>query len=340
MLGVGIVGCGAATQAIHLAALARFSSVFRVVHCVDADAAVAAEVARRCGAPRSSVAVDDLLADPAVDVVLVASPGPLHAAHVVAACQAGKRAVLCEKPLAESVSDASSIVAASRSTGVPVLVGTMHRHDPVLAQVLDVAGDLVAGAVFARSSAFIPPNAGLVAYATEPMASSASPRAGGAVPDRPLSLLMFEGLVMGLAIHHLPLVRLSSGAVAVIEGVPVGTVGYHVSLSVGAAWVDLDSVLLSTPHGEWTFEWAGPAGSVRVEFPPGYLASESARAVVRRPGQATVVLEPVPSTGYDAEWQQVAAAVLDGAPPLISVEEAAADVTLARRIVDHALAGA
>jgi predicted dehydrogenase len=61
--------------------------------------------------------------------------------------------------------------------------------------------------------------------------------------------------------------------------------------------------------------------------------------MVTRPGQAAVVLGPVPSTGYDAEWQQVASVVLDGAAPLISVEDAAADVALARRIVDHALAG-
>src|SRR4051794_35275102 len=100
-LGVGFVGAGPVTQAIHLPALARLNNAFTVTHVTDVSAEVAGAVADRVGA-RSSTDYDQLLADPRVDVVAVCSPHQFHAAQVIAACRAGKKAVLCEKPFATS----------------------------------------------------------------------------------------------------------------------------------------------------------------------------------------------------------------------------------------------
>jgi predicted dehydrogenase len=44
--------------------------------------------------------------------------------------EAGKRAVLCEKPLATDAEQAAAIAEASRRTGVPVIVGAMHTLEP------------------------------------------------------------------------------------------------------------------------------------------------------------------------------------------------------------------
>ena len=90
-LGVGFIGAGSVTQAIHLPTLARLIDLFHVRQVYDVDADVAARVARRIGA-RSSRSLDDLLADETVDVVAICSPHEFHAEQVVAACSAGKRA--------------------------------------------------------------------------------------------------------------------------------------------------------------------------------------------------------------------------------------------------------
>ena len=59
-LGVGILGSGPVTQAIHLPALARLTDLFTVRAVMDVSEATAAEVAARVSA-RATTSVDDLL---------------------------------------------------------------------------------------------------------------------------------------------------------------------------------------------------------------------------------------------------------------------------------------
>ena len=76
--------------------------------------------------------VDSLAADPAVDVVYVASPAEHHAAHVVAAAAGGKH-VLVEKPMAHSLAECQSMVDAAERAGVQLVVGHSHSFDrPIL----------------------------------------------------------------------------------------------------------------------------------------------------------------------------------------------------------------
>src|SRR5438067_11616011 len=141
-----------ATQAIHLPALAALANDIAVVRCTDPDPVVAAAVAKRSGS-KPAASYDELLDDPAVDVVLVASPDAVHAQHVIAACSAGKRAVLCEKPLASTIDDADAVVKASESTSVPVIVATMHAYDAALAHLFARHPELVGQTAVARSVA-------------------------------------------------------------------------------------------------------------------------------------------------------------------------------------------
>ncbi|SLN75757.1 Gfo/Idh/MocA family protein [Oceanibacterium hippocampi] len=77
--------------------------------------------------------LDAMLADPAVEVVYVASPHELHADQACAALEAGKQ-VLLEKPIAESLEASRRIVATACRTGGRVIVGPAHSFDaPVLA---------------------------------------------------------------------------------------------------------------------------------------------------------------------------------------------------------------
>ena len=62
-LGVGIIGAGPVTQAIHLPTISTLDDRLRVVHIMDVNAEVGASVARRSDA-RSSTDVQTLLDDP------------------------------------------------------------------------------------------------------------------------------------------------------------------------------------------------------------------------------------------------------------------------------------
>lgn len=117
-LGVGFIGAGPVTQAIHLPTLATLADRFRVAHVMDVDEQVAAVVAARADA-QSTTQLDTLLEDPEVDVVAICSPDRFHADQVAAVAAAGKRAILCEKPLATTVEEAQRIADVSVTSGVP-----------------------------------------------------------------------------------------------------------------------------------------------------------------------------------------------------------------------------
>jgi xylose dehydrogenase (NAD/NADP) len=80
---------------------------------------------------------DDVIADPAIDAVYVPLPNHLHAEWTVKALLAGKH-VLCEKPLALSISEVDRIEAAAKSSGRHVLEAFMYRHTPRWRRAVDL----------------------------------------------------------------------------------------------------------------------------------------------------------------------------------------------------------
>lgn len=137
-LGWGIVGPGNIVQGTMAPAMVAEPDS-ELVAVAGRDIGRARNVATRFGADRAYDDYDEMLTDPAVDAVFIATPNALHADQVVAAAAAGKH-VLCDKPLAISGADAARAVAACDAAGV--LLG-VNFHNRQLPWVRDVA-DLVA----------------------------------------------------------------------------------------------------------------------------------------------------------------------------------------------------
>ena len=112
---VGIVGCGNVTD-LYLPGVARFPSI-ELAACADLDAAKAADLSSRGGFP--AMAVDALIADPSIEVVLVLTPPAVHASVTRAAIAAGKH-VYSEKPLATTREDAVAILDDAEAAGVRI----------------------------------------------------------------------------------------------------------------------------------------------------------------------------------------------------------------------------
>jgi predicted dehydrogenase len=110
---VGIVGCGNVTD-LYLPGVAPFDSI-ELAACTDLDADRAAALAARGGFP--AVTLEALLADPAIEIVLVLTPPAAHAAVSRAAIAAGKH-VYSEKPLATTREEAGAILAEAAAAGV------------------------------------------------------------------------------------------------------------------------------------------------------------------------------------------------------------------------------
>ena len=87
---------------------------------------------------RVSSDLDELLADPELDAVVVATPVPTHAALATRVLEAGKHCFV-EKPLAQSVADAEDVVAAARAAGRVLMVGHLLEYHPGLEKLKQIA---------------------------------------------------------------------------------------------------------------------------------------------------------------------------------------------------------
>jgi predicted dehydrogenase len=98
--------------------------------CDDSEEAVERQ-ARRFPSARTTTSFEDLLADPALDAVALATPVPVHAEQARRVLDAGKHCFV-EKPLAQAASDADSVVEEARSAGRTLMVGHLLEYHPGL----------------------------------------------------------------------------------------------------------------------------------------------------------------------------------------------------------------
>jgi len=128
-LRIGVAGLGRAFAAM----LPTFAADPRVRLSAAADPRAEARerfVAEFAG--RAYAGVEDLCADPAVDIVYVATPHQFHAPHAIIAARHRKH-LLVEKPLALTLEDCDAVIAAVRRAGVHLVVGHSHSFDaPIL----------------------------------------------------------------------------------------------------------------------------------------------------------------------------------------------------------------
>lgn len=123
-IGVGIIGYGLAGRTFH-APYIRATSDMTLRAIVTRDPAkVQADLPDMRVVPD----VDTLLAEPGIDLVVIASPDALHADHALAALGAGKN-VLIDKPFATSLADARRVAAAGEAAGKLVAVFQNRRWD-------------------------------------------------------------------------------------------------------------------------------------------------------------------------------------------------------------------
>jgi predicted dehydrogenase len=127
-LGVAIVGTGMIGE-VHRRAAILAGAFVRGVSASSPERA--REVALAWDVPRAYRDIEEVVADPQVQVVHVCTPNHLHRAMAQAALEAGKH-VICEKPLATTLADARTLAALAASTGLAATVPFVYRYHPVV----------------------------------------------------------------------------------------------------------------------------------------------------------------------------------------------------------------
>ena len=142
-IGVGSVGVGGEGQNIARACrqlplwFADSGLEPRLVICADAVAPLAERVRDRLGFEKCSGRWMDVIDDPAVEAVMVATPNSVHLEVSRAAAAAGKH-LFCEKPVGRSPDETVEIAEAVREAGIVFMVGHNFRFVPVVEHARDL----------------------------------------------------------------------------------------------------------------------------------------------------------------------------------------------------------
>lgn len=125
---IGLIGAGGFAQGMHIPNIAKLPGVeLRAV--ATRHGATAVTVAKRAGAPLATTDYREILADPEIDAVIIATRHNLHAQLSIEAAKSGKH-VFVEKPLALTAEECAAVTTAVAEAGVSLVVGFNRRYSP------------------------------------------------------------------------------------------------------------------------------------------------------------------------------------------------------------------
>jgi len=142
---VGVVGLGywGPNLARNLAAIPGCELAW----LCDADADKREKLARAHPGARTTGELGEVLADEALDAVVLATPVPTHADLSVAVLEAGKHCFV-EKPLATSAADAERAVRAAEQSGRVLMVGHLLEYHPAVTRLKEMIDAQELGPLF------------------------------------------------------------------------------------------------------------------------------------------------------------------------------------------------
>lgn len=141
-IGVGVIGCGGMGRS--LATSAHAVEGIEVISVSDVQEALAEKLATDID---TSYTLDyqELLANDAIQAVLIASPPFLHSQMAVDAANAGKH-VFSEKPMAPTLEDCDAMIAAAEHNGVKLTIGLVCRYHATHSTVHEIVQSGILGA--------------------------------------------------------------------------------------------------------------------------------------------------------------------------------------------------
>ncbi len=260
-----------------------------------------------------------LIDDPSIDVVYISLPNSLHAEWTIRALDAGKH-VLCEKPLALTVADVDAIANASARNNRVAAEAFMYRHHPLTRETVKTVRNGLIG--------------------TPRVARGAFTFTIGANDIRLLSALG-GGSLWDVGCYPV------SYACMIADALPDDVFGVQrvnddgVDLTFAGMLRFADGLVAQFDSGfEAPFraemEIVGSEGTLSVERP--FKTGPDSRLLLTRKDEVTVVpfgADPP----YVGEVDDIAAAALDGTPPLVSLGESRRTIRTLCALYESARAG-
>jgi predicted dehydrogenase len=281
----------------------RASKRNRLVAVASRSAERARAYAKEWRIERAVGSYRELLGDPAIDVIYNPLPNALHAEWTIAAVRAGKH-VLCEKPLATTIADVDVIAAEARAHGRVVAEAFMYRHHPQTALVQRLVAEGAVGEVRLMQGCF------RFMHGRDDDVRWLLEMGGGSLWDVGCYPVSFARLVMQEEpAEVMGWQRLTPGGV---DDTFVGQLRF-----ASGAFLTFDSSFRA-PFATG-FEVAGTGGAIRPRVP--YKPGKDAPVDVIGPDGTARVVRAEGQDLYSGEIEDMARAIIDGAPPRISLAD-------------------
>lgn len=232
----GIIGCGEVTERKSGPAFQKVphSSLVAVMR---RDVQKAEDFAGRHGVPHWYSNADQLIHDPEVNAVYIATPPSFHAEYAIKAMQAGKP-VYVEKPMAAKYSDCLVMNKVSEQTGMPLFVAYYRRSLPYFRQIKNL---LVAQSI----GRLLAVNIKLYA-APRPQDLNV-----GELPWRVFPKIAGGGYFYDMACHTLDILDFMFGSITTVSGVFANRAGLYQAEDTVSASFTFDTGIIGS--GLWCF---------------------------------------------------------------------------------------
>jgi predicted dehydrogenase len=263
----GIIGCGDVTEVKSGPAFNKIEGS-ELVAVMRRDADKAADYARRHQVPKWYGDAGELIDDPQVNAVYIATPPGSHAEYVERVAAAGKP-VYVEKPMARNYAECERMIEACEKAGVPLFVAYYRRQLPAFLKVVEL---LEAGAI------------GEVRYVSVNLLQAAGeldlkPGNWRVVPEESGAGYFFD-----LASHMLDFLDYALGPIGAVQGQAANQAGRYVTEDVVCANFTFASGVMGS--GIWCFTTAASAAADRTE-----IVGSKGKIIYPTFGQESVRLE-------------------------------------------------
>tara|TARA_R110002020_G_scaffold63170_2_gene168775 strand:+ start:152120 stop:153130 length:1011 start_codon:yes stop_codon:yes gene_type:complete len=234
-IGWGIIGCGAVTE-LKSGPAYQLTPDFKLTAVMRRDGVKAADYAKRHGVPKFFTSAEQLIADPTVDAVYIATPPDTHLKYGIMVANAGKPCCI-EKPLAPSYRESLAISDAFKQRGIPLFSSYYRRSLPRFLKVKQWLDEGQIGSIrHIRWHLGKPPSAadlsGQYNWRTDPLVAP-----GGYFDD--------------LASHGLDLFVYFLGAVEKAYGIATNQQGLYGAMdAITSCWIHKNGI---TGEGSWNF---------------------------------------------------------------------------------------
>jgi len=152
----GIIGCGDVTEVKSGPAFNKVSNS-KLIAVMRRDAEKAKDYAIRHQVPKWYANVDELINDPAINAIYIATPPSSHTEYALKAIAAGK-SVYVEKPMALSYNDGKQMVDAANASGVKLVIAHYRRQQPFFLKIKSLIDENSIGNIRLANLSFLQPS--------------------------------------------------------------------------------------------------------------------------------------------------------------------------------------